>query len=238
MGGVLAAVTETLLPGMCPYCDQPLQGEDRGLCGACWAMVLPIAGASCPRCGGPVDEDPEPCLQCTRTPPPQEKTVVWGEHDGALRGAILSLKHSGRDDLAGPLGRRLSAAIAAAVLPPSCDLVTWVPSHAVRRLRRPYSAAQLLSLEVARSFRLPHEQLLTRRGLGRQTTRTRAHRLELPARAFRAGPRSRRRSVLLIDDVMTTGSTLRRAAGAILNAGAETVFCAALARTPDPRSFS
>jgi transposase-like protein len=76
MGGVLAAATEALLPGMCPHCDQPLQGKDRGLCGTCWAMVLPRAGASCPRCGGPVDDDSESCLECARSAPPQRATVL------------------------------------------------------------------------------------------------------------------------------------------------------------------
>lgn len=208
------------------------------MCGMCWAMVLPLAGASCPRCGGPVDEEGEPCLQCIQSPPPQQMTVVWGEHDGALRGAILSLKHGNRDDLAAPLARRLTAAIAATAMPASLDLVTWVPSHPIRRIRRPYTAAQLLSLKVAGSLNVPHRKLLVRRGLGRQTARSRARRLRLPARAFRAAAAARSRSVLLIDDVITTGTTLRRAAKAILDAGADAVFCAALARTPDSRRFS
>jgi len=238
MGGVLAAATEVLLPGVCPHCDQPLQGNDRGLCGTCWAMVLPRAGASCPRCGSPVDEPSEPCLECVRSAPPQQATVVWGEHDGALRSAILSLKHGGRDDLAVPLARRLAAAVALTSWAASVDVVSWVPSHALRRFRRPYAAAHLLSAEVARSLGTSHRNLLVRHGLGRQTLRTRAQRLQLSGRAFRAGRSARDRSVLLIDDVITTGTTVSRAAATILAVGATTVFCAALAATPGPRRFS
>jgi len=238
MGGVLAAVTEALFPGMCPHCDQPLQGNDRGLCGNCWAMVLPRAGASCPRCGGTVDEPSEPCLECVRSAPPQQATVVWGEHDGALRSAILSLKHGGRDDLAVPLARRLAAAVALTPWASSIDMVSWVPSHSLRRFRRPYAAAHLLSTEVARGLGTSHRKLLVRRGLSRQATRTRARRLQLSGRAFRAVRSARDRSVLLIDDVITTGTTVRRAAAAVLAAGAASVFCAALAATPGPRSFS
>jgi predicted amidophosphoribosyltransferase len=223
---------------MCPHCDQPLQGDDRGLCGTCWAMVLPRAGASCPRCGRPVDEPSEPCLECVRSAPPQQATVVWGEHDGALRSAILSLKHGGRDDLAVPLARRLAAAVGITPWASSIDMVSWVPSHSLRRFRRPYAAAHLLSREVARGLGITHRKLLVRHGLGRQTTRTRARRLQLSGRAFRADRSARDRSVLLIDDVITTGTTARRAAAAVLAAGAASVFCAALAATPGPRSFS
>ncbi len=223
---------------MCPHCDQPLQGNDRGLCGTCWAMVLPRAGASCPRCGTPVDEPSEPCLECVRSAPPQQATVVWGEHDGALRSAILSLKHGGRDDLAGPLARRLAAAVALTSWAASVDVVSWVPSHSLRRFRRPYTAAQLLATGVACGLGIPQRKLLVRYGLGRQTARTRARRLQLPGRAFRAGRSARDRSVLLIDDVITTGTTVRRAAAAVLAAGAASVFCAALAATPRPRRFS
>jgi predicted amidophosphoribosyltransferase len=201
-------------------------------------MVLPRAGASCPRCGGPVDDPSEPCLECVRSAPPQEATVVWGEHDGALRSAILTLKHGGRDDLAKPLARRLAAAVAQTPWAATVDVVSWIPSHALRRFRRPYAAAHLLSAEVARGLGIAHRRLLVRHGLGRQTARTRARRLQLSGRAFRSGRSARDLSVLLIDDVITTGTTARRASAAVLAAGATSVFCAALAATPVPRRFS
>jgi predicted amidophosphoribosyltransferase len=238
MGGVLAAATEAMLPGLCPHCDQPLAGNDRGLCGTCWAMVLPRAGASCSACGAPVDQEDESCLGCARSTPPQQGTVVWGEHDGVLRSAILSLKHGGRDDLAGPLALRLAAAVAATPWAPAIDLVSWVPSHPLRRIRRPYAAAQMLAIAIADRLNRPSAKLLVRHDLGRQAARTRARRLRLGGRAFTAGRSARKRTVLLIDDVITTGTTIRRAAAAVLAAGASSVFCAALAATPSPRRFT
>ncbi len=223
---------------MCPHCDQPLPGRDRGLCGACWAMVLPRAGASCPTCGGPTDDDCEPCLECERFPPPQRATVVWGEHDGVLRSAILSLKHGRRDDLADPLALRLAVAVAATPWAGSIDLVTWVPSHTVRRFRQPFPAAQMLAIAVARRLGAKSRKLLARHGLGRQARRTRVRRLRLSGRAFTARSAAARRQVLLIDDVVTTGTTIRRASEALLAAGASSVFCAALAATPTPRRIS
>jgi len=168
-------------------------------------------------------------------PPPQRATVVWGEHDGVLRTVIVSLKHRGRDDFADPLGTRIAAAVSVQPWVESIDVVSAVPSHGLRRIRRPWTASELLSEEVARRLAKPADRLLKRHGLQRQTGRSRARRLDLPRGSFSAARRSRGLSVLLIDDVTTTGTTIRRAAQALVHAGAEGVFCAVAAHAPDPR---
>ncbi len=234
-GGVLAAVIEALLPGMCPHCDQPLSGSDRGLCGACWSLMVPQAGQICPRCGVPAADPSEPCLLCLRAQPPQLGTVIWGEHDGASRTAVLALKHGGRDDLAVPLGARLAAAVAVEPWASGIDLVCHVPSHPWRRIRRPWEASALLADEVARGLGKPRAALLRRRGFGRQTGRTRSQRLALDRHSFRASRRASGRNLLLIDDVRTTGTTLRRAVEALHRVNAAAVYCAVFAHAPDPR---
>ncbi len=223
---------------MCPHCDHPLSGSDHGLCGSCWSLLVPRAGASCRRCGVPADDESDPCLACFHHPPPQRATVVWGEHDGVLRTAVLALKHGGRDDLAAPLGRRLAARIATEPWAASVDTVVPVPSHPWRRLRKPWPASELLAAEVARRLGAPVTRGLRRHGLGRQTGRSRARRLELSKRCFSAGASARGRTLLVVDDVTTTGTTLRRAAEALQRAGAEATFCAAVAHTPDPRRWT
>jgi predicted amidophosphoribosyltransferase len=237
-GGVLAAVIEALLPGVCPHCDQPLSGPDRGLCGACWSLMVPRAGCHCPRCGAPADDDCELCPLCLRAKPPQSATVIWGEHDGASRSAVVALKHGGRDDLAPPLGSRLAAAVAIAPWASEIDLVCHVPTHPWRRLKRPWEASALLAYEVALRLGKPRSALLRRRGLRRQTGRTRAQRLALDRHSFKASRRASGRNLLLVDDVTTTGTTLRRAAEAFLRVGAATVYCAVFAEAPDPRRLT
>ena len=238
MGGMLTAAVEALFPGLCPHCEQSLPGGSRGLCGACWASLVPRVGSACPRCGVPVDDPSDACLGCLRSAPPQSATVVWGEHDGVLRTAVLSLKHHRRDDLAQPLGSRLAAALAPASWAPSIDVICGVPSHPLRRFRRPWAAADLLASSVGRRLDKPVVTLLRRHGLHRQAGNSRVRRLELPRRSFSAFRRARGLTILLIDDVTTTGSTIRRASEALLDAGAETVYCAVLAHAPDSRRFS
>jgi predicted amidophosphoribosyltransferase len=148
---------------------------------------------------------------------------------------MLALKHGGHDELAGPLGRRLAAMIAMTDWAHEVTAVAPVPSHGIRRLRRRSCAAEELARAVARSLDRPLIAALDRHGLRRQQGRTRAQRLRLPrgcmtARGIAAGHR-----MLVVDDVATTGTTMRRAAEALLDAGADAVFCAAMAHAPDPR---
>jgi predicted amidophosphoribosyltransferase len=148
---------------------------------------------------------------------------------------VLALKHGRRDDLAAALGVRLASLVAVQPWASRVDLVTWVPSHRFRRLRRPWAAAELLARSVAHELALPAQSVLARRGLDRQTGRSRARRLQLPSHSFAARRLERGPGVLVVDDVTTTGATMRRVSAALLAAGAAVVFGAVLAQTPDPR---
>ena len=237
-GGALAAAIEALLPGMCPHCDHPLEGSDRGLCGSCWSLTVPRAGSACRHCGVPTEDSSEPCLACLQASPPQSATVAWGEYDGVLRTIILALKHGGRDELAAPLGDRLAASVAAESWASLIDCIVPIPSHPWRRLKKPWAASELLAQVVSRRLDRPTIRLLRRHGLGRQTGHSRARRLELPQRSFSARTEADGRTLLLIDDVTTTGTTLKRAAQALRHAGANAVYCGVCAHAPDPRRIS
>jgi predicted amidophosphoribosyltransferase len=164
--------------------------------------------------------------------------VVWGEYDGVLRTAILTLKHGGRDDLAVPLGDRLAALIGVERWASGIDMVVPVPSHPWRRLKKPWTASELLAKRISRRIERPVNSCLRRHGLGRQARRTRTRRLELARGSFSTNSRLGGQTLLLIDDVTTTGTTLRRAADVLLNAGADEVFCAVCAHAPDSRRLS
>ena len=234
-GSLACAFVEAFLPSLCLRCDAVLPGTARGLCGRCWSAVLPRFGATCSACGGPTDEEGEPCSACATSAPPQAATLVWGEHDGALRDAILALKHGGHDELARPLGERLATSVAWSPAATGVQLVTSVPSHPLRRLRRGWAASELLGREVARRLGLPYRRTLRRRGLATQTGRSRAQRLRLPASTFTCRHRLDGTRLLVVDDVTTTGATLRTAATCLRAAGADIVVCAALAAAPDLR---
>lgn len=232
---LIAGAAEVVLPSLCPSCRSPLGGAEHGLCRECWSCLLPASGDRCDRCGGPAPSSDEPCLGCATEPPPQQGTVIWGEYEGVLRNAILALKHRGHDELAGPLAERLAARVRLAPWAGEVGLVVPVPSHPFHRLRRGWTAAQLLARDVARRCGVPEVRALERRGLGRQAGRSRAQRLALAPNTFAARVDLAGSCVLVVDDVTTTGATLSRVARALLDAGAGVVFCAAVAFAPQGR---
>ena len=148
---------------------------------------------------------------------------------GRARDVLLGFKYRNRRAVAGHLAGLLVNRVAAAGA--RIDVVTWAPTSARRRHERGFDQAELVARQVARQLGVPCRRLLERGGAtGPQTGQTRAGRLHAPA--FRAHPSVPRARVLLVDDVVTTGATLRAAAGVLRQAGATAVVPAAFAATP------
>jgi len=226
------------LPAECPCCHGPMPGDCRGLCNGCSSSLVPVAGPRCPLCGGPIDDPSGPCLACVNNTPFQRGTIVWGEYDGTLRDAILALKHRGHDQIGEVLADRLAACLSLAPWLEDVALVTTVPSHPLHLLRRGFNAAEILGRNVAGALGRPFRSCLRRHGLGRQASRSRAQRKQMQSHRFsvRHPEAIHQRTVLVIDDVITTGTTMKRAVQALLKGGAFEVYAGALALTPDPRS--
>ena len=222
---------EVAFPALCPGCEGPLGGSNRGLCAACRGELLPLAGPACPRCGKPLTGMEELCLECLDSPGPGDGGLIWGEYQGMLRRALLALKHGGHDELAPLLGGLFSAALSGSSWIAELDLLTAVPSHPWHRLRRGYSAAETLAEEVARRLDLKYSPVLRRRGLARQARRSRSERLKLGPDEFslRHGARVAGLNILVVDDVMTTGTTIQRVVNLLKGAGSGKIFTAALA---------
>lgn len=173
----------------------------------------------CPGCGRTAVGLCPPC-RSTLGPPPVPAPVdgvdslaAWARYDGPARAAVLALKHGGRRDLVPWLASELMA-----VAPDGVDQVTWVPASVEGRRRRGFDQGALLARALARRLDRPVGPLLQRPRRSRsQRGRSRSERLEVVDLVAR-GPTAGR--VLLVDDVVTTGASLRRAAWALRAAGA------------------
>jgi predicted amidophosphoribosyltransferase len=136
-----------------------------------------------------------------------------------------------------PVGARLAVSMGALVagVATAFDVVTWAPTSVERRRERGFDQAELLARRIAREVGLPSPALLRRAHGPPQTGRHAAERHLGPCFTVVA-PRSRLgaipASVLLVDDVVTTGATLTSAARALRQAGVTTVVGLAAARTP------
>jgi ComF family protein len=155
--------------------------------------------------------------------------------DGAVRTAVHALKFRGRRALARQLAvltvERLRLGEA-----PRPDVVTWAPTSSARRRRRGYDQAELIARCIARELGVPCRRLLYRAHGAPQTGRSRAERLARSGElGFRSRPPRRALRLLLVDDVVTTGATLRDAAASLLEVGVAEVRCVAVAATPGQR---
>ena len=139
-------------------------------------------------------------------------------HAGEAAALVRSLKYGRSTALVTLIATRMAA------VAPAADVVTWAPCTPERRRRRGFDPAELLARALARRMGLPVRASLRRLDRQPQTARSRAGRLagpELRVRRARIGGR-----VLVVDDVCTTGSTLRTAAAALRSSGAGSVAAA------------
>ena len=123
------------------------------------------------------------------------------------------------------------AAGLAATCPDEVDVVCWIPASMPGRRLRGHDHGQVLAREVGRLLGRPKSRQLVRHDSIHQTGRSRSERLDGPSLGARAGASGRR--ILLLDDVHTTGSTIRAGVGALLGQGAAGVHVRVLAVVPD-----
>jgi ComF family protein len=230
IGGAAVAFA---LPPRCPGCGV-IVATDHSFCLSCWQALDFLGGPACAVCAEPLvlaRHDETRCAACLAAPPPFDRLRAAVAYGPIARALALKLKYARRPGLAvtmaGPMRRAAATALAADAL------VVPVPLHRRRLWARGYNQAALLARAVARrSEAEPALDLLVRRratvslrGLGPRAR----ERTVSGAFAVRPGAaeRLRGRPVVLVDDVYTTGATVRACARALRRAGAGpiTVLC-------------
>jgi ComF family protein len=231
----LRALRTTLLRLAAPHCA--ICGVARGdpACAPCVRDFFAADQARCTQCGWRVPSAaaaPALCAHCLRNPPHFDATVVLGDYTPPLDGLIAALKFGHRLELADVFGRLLAprghAAISAA------QVVTAVPLAFERQAERGFNQAHEIARSVARALnvRLATDVLVRTRHAAPQESLGLDARRRNVRNAFAVRGTVRARHVVVIDDVMTTGSTLDEVARALKAAGATSVTNLVVARTP------
>ena len=207
---VLESLVSLLFPPRCAFCGKP---GVRGVCPACEKAL--------PYCKTPLHERAEigACLAPLK-------------YEGIVRDALLRYKfHGGQSSSAGFGG--ILAQATAEHFGGQFDLVTYVPVSKKRKQERGYDQSYLLAREMCRLWDTRPETLLQKmkNNPAQSSLTSREERKKNVAGAYAAvnEEKIRGKRILLVDDILTTGATLREAAGVLRAAGAENVICATLA---------
>lgn len=213
------------------------------MCGECIAAIRPISGFTCDVCGerlsGPVRAaELQLCGVCQESRPSFAKATAFGAYEGELRELIHLFKYDRVMTAVGLLGRMLAGAIKKLSLADRPLLIVPVPLHSSKRRQRGFNQSEELARAALKHLALPDIQLASKllvreRATVSQIGLTRPQRAENIRGAFRVVHPSRveGQRVLLVDDVLTTGTTASECARVLRKAGAEAVFVATVART-------
>jgi ComF family protein len=227
-----------LYPGVCAACGRSLPiGQDL-FCEPCRVALTADNHPTCPRCAstvGPFVPLEDGCGRCRQSPFRFERALRLGPYEGLLRELILRMKYGSGEPVAELLGALWARHSAQRLRELGADVIIPVPLHWWRRWTRGYNQSETLARSLAGGLRLPCRPGWLRRvrATPQQTQQTPSGRWDNVRSAFRArsGAHLRGKTVLLVDDVLTTGGTASEAARALHEAGAARVVVAVLAHS-------
>jgi competence protein ComFC len=232
----LRAIASLLYPPVCAICRANVRAGEH-LCDQCEAKVVRIVAPFCQKCSEPFEgaiSHEFTCANCTHRTIHFEAAVAAYRSRGIVRQIIHDFKYGHQIFLRQLVVRWLRAALDDPRLR-DCrfDIIVPVPLHPTRQRERGFNQASLLAELLSAEISIPSKPLLERiRYTTTQTALDRAERMENLHNAFRLRKKTNVRSlqVLLIDDVLTTGSTLSECARILKRAGAISVHAATAAR--------
>lgn len=237
LGSMTRGIRSLLFPPTCAGCVRPLESPDQEpLCTDCRNGLPAAQSPSCVRCGLSLAHQGAGitlCLACRTQPPPFDRAVSPFVYDGPAKELILGLKYRGRLSLSRFLTEAMVDSILETIGPAAAEVVVPVPLHPTRLRERTFNQAQILAAGVAGQLGLPcRSDLLVRvRATEPQTGLRREERWENLRDAFALSCEGLpAKSFLLVDDVFTTGATVRACAAALKRGGASHVFVVTAAR--------
>lgn len=221
-------------PESCALCGGEIAAASRHLCASCLEALHPLPVFRCPVCSLPYAGEgaPHPCPSCQKKAPPFAMAVAWGAFGGTLREAIHAVKYRRELVVRGVLGELfLEACEGQWGQGEGFDAVVPVPCHGSALAERGFSLPAMLAKRVASRWKVE----LRLRALEKTRAGEKMAGLGLAQRrvAVRGLYRAREKlagRVLLVDDVLTSLSTVKACTLALRKAGASEVCVAALAR--------
>lgn len=219
-----------VLPSWCAVCEEelPWRARTASCCARCWSALPKIRGVKCDSCALPLaGEGTARCINCQLDPLPLAWCDAWGHYSGGLEKLLHAFKF-GKHDF---LDDAFASLVEETLRERDFDSIVPVPMSRKKERRRGYNQAELLARALGKRVGVRCQMLLSKRADGpAQSLLPRERRAANVRHAFRASSQADGKSLLLIDDICTTGQTLRACANELLRAGAARVCAITVAK--------
>lgn len=207
---------ELFFPPHCVFCGRIIAPGTK-VCGTCAGIISPVNALRCMNLPGSGENIP---------------CAVLYFYEDQVRDSMIRFKFQGEKRNADYYAEQLAKLIRSRMQTFSFDLVTAVPISRERKKKRGYNQSELIARKIAGELGVPYEECLEKIYDNPEQHRLlRGERVKNVLEVYRAGTaETSGKKILLVDDIVTTGSTLSECTRILLNSGANTVVCAAVAQ--------
>ncbi len=228
-------LSRIFFPEKCPLCGKTLKINE-AFCLCCGSDEVKLSDRCCENCG----KEQELCSCDTVFAAPLPHITGVFNYDGLIRNMLIFFKFGGRKNLYRYFGDCLAERVATVYAKADFDTVTFVPSSEESLKERGYNPSQLIAERTAKKLFLPCKDLLLK-----SKATEKQHNLKGKERmtnikgsiSLKGSPDLKGKTVLLCDDIKTTGATLKECTDVLLKHGAKDVFCATVAITSNLNFF-
>ena len=226
-----SGILQAVYPRRCPVCDGIVRQKGEKICLECMDKLKLLTPPWCMKCGRKAEEGEEYCGDCRERTHLFERGRALYEYDSAAE-SIYRFKYGGRREYADFFGEQIAEYLGDFIRDIRPDGIVPIPLHRRRKAARGYNQAGLLANAVGRRMGIPvYEYLLVRvKDTVPQKKLNREERQNNLKKAFKMPENDvKLKTILVFDDIYTTGATIDEAARALKAAGAERIYFVTLA---------
>lgn len=229
----LKSVINLLYPRRCAICGEIVFPEASLIHPACISKISPIKSPSCKKCGKEViGEYMEYCYDCSRHPRTFDGGMALLQYNEAAKHSMAAVKYKNRREYLDFYAAAIDSRFRKKALRLGAHVLAPVPIHSSRRRMRGYNQAEELAVRLSERWGIPVDRdlLVRRKKTAPQRELNQAERLKNLQEAFTVNPKRFSgsvgipESVILIDDIYTTGSTIEACTRALRKAGVKRVY--------------
>lgn len=229
---IIKIVIDMIFPPRCPFCDEILTISDAGVCKICKEHVSYVEQPYCMKCGKPIEnEEDEFCKDCIERPHSYDEGRAVLVYDEYASRSVYRFKYNSKQEYAAYYGRIIDEKLHDKIMSWNAEAIIPVPIHKSKLKVRGYNQATLIARELSKHVNIPvYEHLLTRsiptKVMKNLDAKERENNLK---KAFIVNKNSvKLNSVIIVDDIYTTGSTIDAISALLKGAGVDKVYFVSL----------